>query len=200
MKCETAASGVSTFMEAYRDIILGMRWLLAPAIIVVLSLVIANAISISVRERRTELAVLKVLGFRPMQILVLVLGEALLLGGVSGLVSAGLTYVVINKVFGGFNFPIAFFSTFLIPYQAVWWGLAVGGLASLVGSIGPALSAATSRFPRSLRKSPEHGPASGNSGSLPCRSNGSPRSCSPWRSSSSRSFSGAFRFVTTCGI
>lgn len=141
VKCETAASGVSTFMEAYRDLIFGMRYLLAPAIIAVLSLVIANAISISVRERRTELAVLKVLGFRPLQILVLVLGEALLLGGVSGLASAGLTYVVINKVFGGLNFPIAFFSTFLIPYQAVWWGLAVGGLASLVGSIGPALSA-----------------------------------------------------------
>ena len=45
-----------------------------------MALVIANAISISVRERRTEMAVLKVLGFRPGQILVLVLGEALLIG------------------------------------------------------------------------------------------------------------------------
>ncbi|MFO0821498.1 MAG: ABC transporter permease [Pirellulales bacterium] len=141
VKCETAASGVSTFMEAYRDLIFGMRYLLAPAIIIVLSLVIANAISISVRERRTELAVLKVLGFRPSQILVLVIGEALMLGGLSGLVSAGLTYWVINRVFGGLNFPIAFFSTFMIPDNAVWWGLGVGAMASLAGSIGPALSA-----------------------------------------------------------
>ncbi|MFO0868319.1 MAG: ABC transporter permease [Pirellulales bacterium] len=141
VKCETAASGVSTFMEAYRDLIFGMRYLLAPAIIVVLSLVISNAISISVRERRTELAVLKVLGFRPLQLLLLVLGEALLLGGGAGLLSAGLTYTIINKWFGGLNFPIAFFSTFLIPVNAVWWGLAVGGLASLVGSIVPAWSA-----------------------------------------------------------
>ena len=65
MKCETASSGIATFLEAYRDLIWGMRWLLAPAILVTLSLVISNAISISVRERRMELAVLKVLGFRP---------------------------------------------------------------------------------------------------------------------------------------
>ena len=141
VKCETAASGVSTFMEAYRDLIWGMRFLLAPSIIVVLSLVIANAISISVRERRTELAVLKVLGFRPLQILMLVLGEALLLGGGAGLLSASLTYYVINQVFGGLTFPIAFFSTFMIPMEAVWWGLGVGTLASFAGSIGPALSA-----------------------------------------------------------
>ena len=53
-----------------------------------LSLVIANAISISVRERRMELAVMKVLGFRPLQILVLVLGESLLLGVTAGFVAA----------------------------------------------------------------------------------------------------------------
>jgi len=61
--------------------------------------------------------------------------------GGAGLLSAGLTYTIINKWFGGLNFPIAFFSTFLIPVNAVWWGLAVGGLASLVGSIVPAWSA-----------------------------------------------------------
>ena len=81
MKCETLSSLVTTAFEALRDIIWGVRWLLAPAALATLSLVIANSISISVRERRMELAVLKVLGFRPRQILFLVLGEALLLGG-----------------------------------------------------------------------------------------------------------------------
>ena len=65
-----------------------MRWFLAPACIIVLALVLANAISISVRERRTELAVMKVLGFRPRQIVLLVLGESVLLGLLSGLASA----------------------------------------------------------------------------------------------------------------
>ena len=87
-----------------------MRWFLAQACIVVLSLVLANAISISVRERRTELAVMKVLGFRPEQIVLLVLGESVLLGLVAGLASAGATYTIINYGLGGLKFPIAFFS------------------------------------------------------------------------------------------
>ena len=89
VKVETAASGIASFLDAFRDLIWGMRWLLTPACLATLSLIVANAISISVRERRLELAVLKVLGFRPRHILVLVLGESLLLGCGSGLFSAG---------------------------------------------------------------------------------------------------------------
>ena len=126
VKCETASSGISAFLDAYRDLIWGMRWLLAPAILVTLALVISNAISISVRERRMEMAVLKVLGFQPWQLLILVLGEALLIGVASGVVSAGGTYWVVNKMLGGLAFPIGFFPVFLIPRAALWWGLAIG--------------------------------------------------------------------------
>lgn len=145
VKCETASSGISTFIEPYRDIIWGLRWFLAPASAIVLALVISNAISISVRERRLELAVLKVLGFRPNQILGLVLGEALLIGGGAGLASSTLTWAIINYGFGGLRFPIAFFSTFMIPAQAIWWGLVTGSAASLAGSIMPAWTARTVR-------------------------------------------------------
>jgi putative ABC transport system permease protein len=138
VKCETASSGVASFLDAYRDLIWGMRWLMVPAILTTMSLVIANAISISVRERRTELAVLKVLGFSPAQLLCLVLGEALLIGCGSGLLSAGLTYYYVDIVKGGIAFPIAFFPKFMIPEQALWWGPLLGGLTAFVGSIIPA--------------------------------------------------------------
>ena len=141
VKCETAASGVTTFLEAYKDILWGMRWLLGPAILISLSLVIANAISISVRERRIELAVLKVLGYRPRQILLLVLGEAVLIGSLAGFLSAAFTYGYINHYLGGLKLPIAFFSAFYIPTRALWWGLAVGAGTAFVGSVLPALSA-----------------------------------------------------------
>lgn len=141
VKVETASSGVANFLEAYRDLLWGMRWLLAPAILATLSLVISNAISISVRERRMELAVLKVLGFRPRQILFLVLGEALLIGTLSGVASALLTYFGINNGLGGIKFPIAFFAAFMIPADALWWGPAVGILTAFLGSIVPAWSA-----------------------------------------------------------
>jgi putative ABC transport system permease protein len=145
VKCETRSSGVATFLEAYRDIIWGMRWLLGPAIVVTLSLVIANAISLSVRERRVELAVMKVLGFRPYQLLILVLGEAVLIGVLAGLACGVLCLVVINHGFGGLKLPFAFFSAFYIPVKALWWGPAVGGGAALVGSFFPAWSAGSVR-------------------------------------------------------
>jgi putative ABC transport system permease protein len=141
VKCETASSGIATFLDAYRDLLWGMRWLLAPAALVSVALVIANAIGISVRQRRMELAVMKVLGFRPLQIMLLVLGESLLLGAGAGFLSSALTWYVVNNVLGGVPFPIAFFPTFLISRDALWWGPAVGGLAALAGSLSPAWSA-----------------------------------------------------------
>jgi putative ABC transport system permease protein len=141
VKAETASSGIASFLDAYRDLLWGMRWLLVPAILCTMALVIANAISISVRERRIEMAVLKVLGFTPTHILGLVLGEALLIGCGSGLLSALVTKVLINDVIGGVALPIAFFGKFFIAAEAPWWGLAIGGLTSFAGSIVPAWSA-----------------------------------------------------------
>jgi putative ABC transport system permease protein len=141
VKVESQSNAVARFMESYRDIFWGVRWILTPAVIFTLVLVLANAISISVRERGTEMAILKVLGFRPSHILMLVLGEALAIGAIAGFVSATAAYFLINNAFGGLKFPIAFFPTFLIPIDALWWGLAVGGGTALVGSILPSWSA-----------------------------------------------------------
>ncbi len=145
VKIETQASGISTFLEAYRDIVWGMRWLLSPAILVTLSLVISNAISISVRERQQEFAVMKVLGFSPDQILLLVLGESIVLGLVSGLASASLTLWVVNVVYGGLKFPIAFFGAFLIPNAALIWGPALGIVSAVAGCFLPAWQARSVR-------------------------------------------------------
>jgi putative ABC transport system permease protein len=147
VKCETFSSGMASFLDAYRDLIWAIKWLLVPAILVTMTLVLANAISITVRERRTEMAVLKVLGFRPAQILVLVLGEALLVGGLSGLLAALLTERGINGLLGGIPFPVLWLSKadFLVPIQALWWGPAIGMATAFLGSIIPAWSARTVR-------------------------------------------------------
>ena len=63
MKCDTLSSGVASFIEPYQDLLFGLRWLLVPAILVTISLVIANAISISKASDGWKRAVLKVLGF-----------------------------------------------------------------------------------------------------------------------------------------
>ncbi len=142
IKCETASSGVAAFLESYRDLLWGMQWLLVPALLATMSLVIANAISISVRERRTEMAVLKVLGFSPNQVMILILGEAIFIGAGSGFISAAMTFLMVNSG-GGIKFPIAFFPAFKVPAQAMLWGPCIGGLTALVGSIIPSWSART---------------------------------------------------------
>jgi putative ABC transport system permease protein len=141
VKCETASSGVASFLDAYRDLLWGMEWIFSPIALVSMAVVIATAISISVRERRTEMAILKVLGFGPWRIMTLVLGEALLLGALSGLISVGLTYLIVNVYIGGIPFPIAFFPAFRIPIYALAWGPMIGAGTALVGSLVPAWSA-----------------------------------------------------------
>ncbi len=144
VKIERGSSAIASFLDAYKDILAGMRFLLVPAIVAVMILVIANAISISVRERRPEMAVLKVLGFQPWQILVLVVGEALLLGALSGGLCTTMAYFGVNSI-GGIQFPIAFFGKFFIPWSALWWGPALGSLAAVAGSFLPAWSARSVR-------------------------------------------------------
>ncbi len=141
VKVETASSGIASFLDAYRDLLWGVRWLLVPALLASMALVIANAISISVRERRTEMAVLKVLGFAPTGILLMVLGEAITIGALSGFLSVGTTWLLINKVMGGLKFPVAFFPAFYIATAALWWGPLIGGLTALAGSFVPAWAA-----------------------------------------------------------
>jgi putative ABC transport system permease protein len=136
VKCETFSSALGSVKEVYGDMLWALRWLLSPAIIATMTMVLANAIGISVRERRMEIAVLKVLGFRPAQILMLILGEAVLLGAVSGFVCTGLTYLLINIVLGSVQ---ALFIT--VPDAVLWWGPALGGLSALAGSVFPAWSA-----------------------------------------------------------
>ena len=141
VKVEKASSLIGNFFEPFRDLIFGFKYLVVPAILISMALVIANSISISVRERRTEIAVLKVLGFKPRQVLFLILGEAMLVGALAGVLTGGALWLFINTVIGGVPFPIAFFPRFLIPEIAFCWGFAIGLGTSFAGSITPAWNA-----------------------------------------------------------
>ena len=136
-----SSSAVASFLDAYKDILWAMRAVLSPAIVAVIVLIVAIAYSISVRERQKEMAILKVLGFQPWQILTLILGEAILVGIVSGGIGAVAVWLLVNKVLGGVAIPIGFFGKFYINNDALWWGPAVGVIAAVFGSLIPALSA-----------------------------------------------------------
>jgi putative ABC transport system permease protein len=133
VRCQTLSAEVAAALDAYADLIWGLRWVLSPAILVIMTLVMANAIGISVRERAPEIALLKVLGFRPVQVLLLVLGEPALIGALAGLFGAVFSQVVINNVLNQLvESPVD------IPPQALWWCPLTGLLTALIGSLVPA--------------------------------------------------------------
>lgn len=133
VKCETLSAAIGRFLEPFKDILWGVKWLLVPAIFAVMTVIVANAISITVRERRMEIAVLKVLGFSPNQIMFLILGEGVLLGSLAGGLSATcVVYITRNvSMLAGFN----------VPDAAISWGFLAGAGTALMGSIFPAISA-----------------------------------------------------------
>jgi putative ABC transport system permease protein len=141
VKCETFASLLANFMDSYSGFIWFIQWMLVPGSMFSMVLLIANAISLNVRERTREMAVLKVLGFQPWQLLVMVLGEALLLGAGSGLLAGCLIYYIANTLAGGIVLPGS--EPFPVPWMALVWGASVGGATALIGSILPAWTAGT---------------------------------------------------------
>jgi putative ABC transport system permease protein len=88
-------------------------------------------------DKTLNLVWLKVLGFQPRHVLLLVLGEALLVGLLGGGMSSLLAYAML----GSFKFQIMFFGAFFVPAKALVYGPALGMAVSLAGSIVPAMTA-----------------------------------------------------------
>jgi ABC-type lipoprotein release transport system permease subunit len=137
VKSQTLSAFLMTEFDSFGDIVWAMRWLFSPAALITLALVVANGISITVRERRAEIAVLKVLGYRPVHILLLFLSESMLIGALSGILSAAFVYEAVNQLLDNSDLLVPIY----IPEVALCWGPVVGALTGLAGSLIPALTA-----------------------------------------------------------
>jgi putative ABC transport system permease protein len=117
-------------------------------------LVTANTMSIVVRERRREIAVLKTLGFSSGLVLTLILSEALLLGAMGGLIGIALSRiglaVLIRLPFIG-DVLQAFPGIGLSP-QIISFGLGIALLLGLMAGFFPAMMAYRSRITEALRQ------------------------------------------------
>jgi putative ABC transport system permease protein len=122
-------------------------------IVVCISLVCVagNAMAMSMRERVTEVAVLKAIGFSRPLVLGLVLFEAMLVAGVGGVIGAfgakGLFDLFdISPYTGGF-LPF-----FYVPWPTAIMGFAASLLIGLISGLWPAIQAATLSVINGLRK------------------------------------------------
>ena len=118
------------------------------AVLFTMLLVAANTMAQSVRERTSEVGVLKTLGFSGRSILVLVLAESLfitVLGGGLGLATAWL-YVRQGDPTGGM-LPI-----FMLPPRDVMLGVVLIVVMGVVAGLAPALSAMNLKIVDALRR------------------------------------------------
>jgi putative ABC transport system permease protein len=124
------------------------------SIVLVILLIAANTMAMTARERVTEIAVLRTLGFPKSAILGMVLGESMVLSLVGGLLGIGLFALsfpgfregMLNSPMGGFGAAMRIFPEILVLAFCVT--LLVGLLSGLV----PAIRSAQRPIPEGLRQ------------------------------------------------
>src|SRR4029434_4607318 len=87
-KTQTEAQFVMSFLEMAGDLALILN-AIGMGVAFTILLVTANTMSMAIRERRTEIAVLKTLGYSSALVMTLVVAESLMLGVLGGLIGVG---------------------------------------------------------------------------------------------------------------
>jgi len=123
-------------------------------ILLIMMLILGNTIAMGVRDRTGEYGVLRAIGFVPRHIVIFVVGEALVIGLLGGLIGLGLSYPLVQNGLGRFleeNMG-AIFPYFRVQpgLAALSMGLALG--ASLLASAIPAYRASKLKVVDSLRR------------------------------------------------
>jgi putative ABC transport system permease protein len=148
---ETKTSTEKAFLQGFVNQIGDVGAIMVAILVAVLFsilLVTANTMSQAVRERTSELAVLKTLGFSNGLVLVLVLGESLFMALLAGGTALALAWVFISR--GSLN--NAFLPVFLLRGRDVLIGVALCFfLGSFAGAL-PAVAAMRLRVTDALRR------------------------------------------------
>ena len=110
------------------------------AVVFSLSLVAANSMAMSMRERVTEIAVLKAIGFPRLRIMLMILGESCLVAFLGGVMGVGLGCLMLQMMHTAVpqQFPFSIFEM-LGPWIA--YGFIVAALIGLISGIVPAIRA-----------------------------------------------------------
>jgi putative ABC transport system permease protein len=144
VKMETFSAFATSVLEPFKPIFWGMKWIIMPSIVAIMCLVIGITIAIGVRERWSEMAVLKVLGFQPWQVMGMIISEAVLIGVYGGLLSTWSVYflpIFIRWTTRKLGIKFGFFDNFDMPMEIVFYGPMLGIIVGLVGAALPSWSA-----------------------------------------------------------
>jgi putative ABC transport system permease protein len=150
---ETKTDTEKAFSASFASMLGNLNLLLgsvALAVVITTLFVAGNTMAMSVRERTTEIAVMRTLGFPAGTIFMLVVGEGLLVAIVGGAIGAGLARLLINGAYLGLA------GGFIPAFGVNNWNVVVGlGLSVLIGILAamvPATMAGRLKIVDALRR------------------------------------------------
>lgn len=151
-KTETEAAFAASFVALAGNLSLVLN-LIGTAVAFTILMVTANTMTMAVRERRTEIAVLKTLGFSSGLVMALVLSEAVLIGILGGALGLFLSRTMI-QVLPSIPFigdAIAGFPNLGLSVDIALLGFAVAVVLSVAAGFFPAMVAFRARITAMLR-------------------------------------------------
>ena len=148
-KTDTEKAFQSSFVSMFGNLNL-LLGSIAVAVVITTLFVAGNTMAMSVRERTTEIAVMRTLGFPAKTMFFLVGGEGILMALLGGAVGAGLARLIVNPdvlhVAGGF------IPEFGVNNAHVATGLALSVFIGVVAGVIPATMASRLKIVDALRR------------------------------------------------
>jgi putative ABC transport system permease protein len=151
VRAETEKAFQLSFLEMMGNVRL-LFTAIGLAVVISILFIVANTMAMAARERTTEVAVLKTLGFGRGQVLSLVLLESVFVGLVGSVLGCGLAAGLIGLLSKGLDKIIPIFGTLAMTPRAWAVGLGLGFLVGLLSGLVPAFTAARLNIVDALRR------------------------------------------------
>lgn len=150
VKVDLEKNFINSMMSMWGNI-QGLVGTIGAIVVAIIMLVAANSISMSVRERTSEVAVMKAIGFSSTFVLALILAESAFLGLAAGLIGCSIGYALfsIPQVTTIFGIWAALFSA---PGKAAFTWLWIAPLIGMAAGFVPAFSASRLKVVDALRQ------------------------------------------------
>jgi putative ABC transport system permease protein len=149
-KTQTEEAFAAMFTEMLKDLQTYIN-MVGLAVAFALIIICGVSMAMSLRERTSEVAVLRAIGFRKPQILFMVLAESVLIAAIGGLIGTIGTKLFFDVVDIS-PFTMGFFPFFYVPWIVALVGFAVALAVGLLSGVIPATRAASLPVIDGLRK------------------------------------------------
>jgi putative ABC transport system permease protein len=136
------------------SVVLGAVDVFSLVIMLIMMLILGNTIAMGARERTNEYGVLKAIGFKGAHVALFIVGEAVLVAGVGGVLGVAVAYPLVEKGMGRFieeNMG-AFFPYFRVDPRVMVLAIALSLVLGAAAAAIPALQASRLRVVDALRR------------------------------------------------